>query len=56
MFNNAYSPYQLLASSHMVLDMAFARAVLVASAWLGPDAMPAGYIQTWPPLEGATGL
>ena len=56
MFKDAYSPYQLLCSSHMILDMAFVRAVHAASAWLGPDAMPAGYIQTWPPLEGATGL
>ena len=49
MFTNTCSPYQLLCRSHMILDMAFVRAVLTASAWLGPDAMPAGYTPTWPP-------
>ena len=46
MFKDACSPYQLLCSSHMILDMAFVRAVIAASAWLGPDAMPVGYIYT----------
>ena len=35
MFNNAYSPYQLLCSSHMILDMAFVRAV-IAACMAGP--------------------
>ena len=52
MFKDAHSPYQLLCSSHMILDMAFVRAVMTASAWLGPDAMPTGYIHNWPPPEG----
>ena len=56
MFVGAFTPYQLLCSSHMILDMAFIRAVLAASEWLGPVAMPAGYIQTWPPLEVDAGL
>ena len=51
MFKDAYSAYQLLCSSQMIIDMAFVRAVLAASSWLGPDAMPAGYIHTWPPPE-----
>ena len=56
MFKDACSPYQLLCSSHMLLDMAFVRAVIAASAWLGPDAMLVGYISTWPPPESETGL
>jgi len=56
MFEGAHTPYQLLCSSQMILDMAFVRAVLAASEWLGPVAMPAGYIQTWPPLEEDAGL
>ena len=56
MFQGVFSSYQLLCSSHMVLDMAFIRAVLAAAEWLGPGAMPAGYIQTWPPLEEDAGL
>ena len=56
MFKDAYSAYQLLCSSQLIIDMAFVRAVLTASAWLGPDAMPAGYIPTWPPPECDTGL
>ena len=56
MFKVAFTPYQLLCSSHMILDMAFVRAVRAASEWLGPAAMPAGYIQTWPPLEEDAGL
>ena len=51
MFTGAFSPYQLLCMIDMILDMAFVRAVLTASFWLGPDAMPAGYIPTWPPSE-----
>ena len=56
MFRDAHSPYQLLCSSHMILDMAFVRAVMTASSWLGPDAMPTGYIHNWPPPEGDAGL
>ena len=56
MFKNANSPYHLLCSSHMILDMAFVRAVLLASAWLGPEVVPAGYLPTWPPPEGDAGL
>ena len=37
MFVGPFTPYQLLCSSHMILDMAFIRAVLAASEWLGPD-------------------
>ena len=51
MFKDGFSPYQLLCSSQLVMDMAFARAVRAACQWLGPIAMPAGYIQTWPPQE-----
>ena len=56
MFQGAYTAYQLLCSSHMNLDMAFVRAIRVASEWLGPTAMPAGYIQIWPPIEEDAGL
>ena len=56
MFKGAYSPYQLLCRSQMILDMAFVRAVITASAWLGQEAMPAGYISIWPPPEADTGL
>ena len=56
MFKNACSPYQLLCRSQMILDIAFVRAVLTASQWLGPHAMPAGYIESWPPPEAAAGL
>ena len=56
MFKVGFTPYQLLCSSHMILDMAFVRAVRAVSEWLGPVAMPAGYIQTWPPLEEDAGL
>ena len=56
MFTDAFSPYQLLCSSRWVLDMAFLRAVLAASAWLGPGAMPVGYIDSWPPPDGEEGL
>ena len=48
MFHGANCAYELLINSHMVLDMAFIRAVLLASQWLG-DSMPAGRIQQWPP-------
>ena len=56
MFKDAYSAYQLLCSSQMIVDMAFVRAVIAASAWLGPGAMPVGYIDSWPPPEGEEGL
>ena len=51
-----YSLEKLFIHSHMILDMAFVRAVRVASAWLGPDAMPVGYIDTWPPQHDDAGL
>ena len=56
LFTKAYSPYQLLCSSHMNMDMAFVRAVRLASALLGKEAMPVGFISTWPPTESDTGL
>ena len=58
MFRNDSSPYQFLARSHNIIDLAFVRAVLTASRWLGPDDMPTGYIAHWPPPqpEGDTGL
>ena len=51
MFQGACSPFQLLCRSHFILDMAFVRAVLTASHWLGPHSMPVGYISAWPPAE-----
>ena len=51
MFNNYCSPQKLLCRSKMNIDMAFVRAVLTASQWLGPTAMPAGYIGSWPPAQ-----
>ena len=54
MFKNKYSPYNLLCVSHMCIDVAFVRAVLLASAWLGPDVMPVGHLPTWPPTSDAT--
>ena len=58
MFKNGHSPHKLISLSHMCIDMAFCRAVLLASAWLGPEVMPAGYIatSTWPPPEDDAGL
>ena len=56
LFTKAYSPYQLLCASHMSMDMAFVRAVLLASALLGEEAMPVGFISTWPPPECDAGL
>ena len=56
MFKNKCSPYNLLCVSHMCIDVAFVRAVLLASAWLGPDVMPVGHLPTWPPTSDATGL
>ena len=49
MFKNACSIYQLMCRSHHIIDLAFARAVLTVSKWLGPEAMPNGYIANWPP-------
>jgi hypothetical protein len=51
LFKDAYSPYQLLCSSHMILDLAFVRAVRVASDWLDHKEMPAGHILWWPPIS-----
>ena len=56
MFKNKYSPYRLLYVSHMCMDVAFVRAVLLASAWLGPEVMPVGHLPTWPPTSDANGL
>ena len=56
MFIHTHSPLKLLATSHMCLDMAFVRAVRLASEWLGPDVMKAGYISTWPPPLPEAGL
>ena len=56
MFKKQHSPYNLLCVSHMCIDVAFVRAVLLASAWLGPDVMPVGHLPTWPPTSDATGL
>ena len=36
---------------NLVLDHAFIRAFVAASRWLGPDAMPAGYMITGPPPQ-----
>ena len=56
MFKKQHSPYNLLCVSHMCIDVAFVRAVRLASAWLGPELMPVGHISTWPPTSDATGL
>ena len=56
MFKGKYSPYQLLWGSHMCIEVAFVRAVLLASAWLGPDVMPVGHLPTCPPTSDATGI
>ena len=45
-----------VGNSHMSLDMAFVRAVLLASALLGEEAMPVDFISTWPPPECDAGL
>ena len=55
MFKGANSPSRLLCNSCMVLDMAFIRAVFLASQWVG-ESMPAGRIQQWPPPRDAAGL
>ena len=51
MFQGACSPFQLLCRCQLILDMAFVRAVLIASQWLGFLGMPAGYIDKWPPEQ-----
>ena len=51
LFQNAWSPFNLLCSSNLVLDQAFLRAVVAASRWLGPEVMPVGYTATWPPTQ-----
>ena len=56
MFKDSCSPYQFLCRSQMIIDMAFVRAVLTASQWLGPHGMPIGYIESWPPPAPAAGL
>ena len=49
MFTGAFSPYNLLCASNLVIDHAFIRAVLAASKWLGPNLLPVGYMPNWPP-------
>ena len=56
LFQNAWSPFNLLCSSNLVLDQAFLRAVVAASRWLGPETMPVGYTATWPPTQVIQGL
>ena len=56
MFKDSFSAFQLLSSSQLILDMAFVRAVLAASAWLGPHATAAGHKHAWQPLEVDAGL
>ena len=56
MFQGACSPFQLLCRSHFILDMAFVRAVLAASHWLGPLWMPVGYISAWPPAQSVAAV
>ena len=58
MFLNDSSPYQLMARSHNIIDLAFVRAVLTASQWLGLSDMLIGHIADWPPQQpaGDTGL
>ena len=50
-FQGPFSPYNLLCSGNLVIDLAFMRAVVAASKWLGPHAFPAGYISEWPPSQ-----
>ena len=54
LFLGAWSTHNLLVTS----KLAFMRAVVAASIWLGPSSMPAGYvnISDWPPHEGDGGL
>ena len=49
MFKGGFSPYQLLCSGKLVMDLAFMRGVVAASKWLGPHVLPTGYISEWPP-------
>ena len=46
-----YSPYNLLRSGKLVIDLALMRGVVAASKWIGPHALPAGYISEWPSLQ-----
>ena len=48
----------LLLTSKLVIDLAFMRAVVAFSSWLGCSSMPAGYLNIcdWPPHEGDAGL
>ena len=48
-FVGSYSPYNLLVGDNLVMDLAFMRAVVAASKWLGVGAFPEGHISTWPP-------
>ena len=48
-FTGPFSAYNLLCTSHLVMDHAFMRAVVAASKWLGPTVFPVGYIANWPP-------
>ena len=56
LFQHGWSPYNLLLTSKLVIDLAFMRAVKAASNWLGPSSMPAGFISEWPPNEDDAGL
>ena len=58
LFQGAWSHHNLLVTSKLVVDLAFMRAVLAASKWLGPSSMPAGYvnISDWPPHQDDGGL
>jgi len=49
MFVGAFSPYNLLVGGNLVMDLAFMRAVVAASTWLGAVSFPEGHISTWPP-------
>ena len=51
MFKGEHTPCNLLCASHVNLDMAFIQAVRLASAWLGPEVMPAVYLSAWPPTS-----
>jgi len=51
MFVGSYSPYNLLSRGSMVIDLAFMRAVVPASKWLGVASFPKGHISIWPPKE-----
>ena len=56
LFVDSFSPYQFLCTGHLVIDLAFMRAVVAACRWLGPLGLPAGYIAEWPPPQETAGL